>query len=52
MSDPPKVLTSRRLRDEWPPIAEDEVELKSGSRKKWIRLHFGTSAAVLRKSVV
>lgn len=47
MSDPPKVLTSRRLRDEWPPISEDEVELKSGSRKKWIRLHFGTSAAVL-----
>lgn len=31
----------------WPPITEDEVELPSGVRKRWIRLHFGTSAAVL-----
>ncbi len=47
MSDLPKVLSSRRLRDEWPPISEEEVQLKTGRRKKWVRLHFGDSAAVL-----
>jgi len=35
------------LRDAWPPISEDEIELPSGIRKQWVRLHFGTSAAVL-----
>jgi len=47
VSDLPKVLASRRLREEWPPISEDEVLLGTGHRKKWIRLHFGNSAAVL-----
>ena len=35
------------MREAWPPISEDEVELPSGARRRWIRLHFGTSAAVL-----
>ena len=47
MTGTPKVVGSRRIRDEWPPITEDEVELPSGARKRWIRLHFGISAAVL-----
>lgn len=47
MVDGPKVLATKRLRDEWPPISEDEVELPGGARRRWIRLHFGTSAAVL-----
>ncbi len=47
MVSEPRVVATRRLRDGWPPISEDEVELPSGTRKQWIRLHFGTSAAVL-----
>ncbi len=47
MSDLPRVLASRHLREDWPPISEEEVELKSGHLKKWIRVHFGDSAAVL-----
>lgn len=47
MAEGPKVLSTRRLRDAWPPISQDEVELPSGTRRDWIRLHFGTSAAVL-----
>ncbi len=43
----PRVVSSQSLRDEWPPISEEEVELPSGTRKRWIRMHFGTSAAVL-----
>jgi len=43
----PRVVGTKRLRDAWPPISEDEVELPSGNRKRWVRLHFGTSAAVL-----
>ena len=35
------------MREGWPPISEEEVELPSGARKRWIRMHFGTSAAVL-----
>ena len=47
MESEPRVIATRRVRSEWPPISEDEVELPSGTRKQWIRLHFGTSAAVL-----
>lgn len=47
MVSEPRVVATQRLRDGWPPISEDEVELPSGIRKRWIRLHFGTSAAVL-----
>ncbi len=47
MANVPKVLTSRSLRDAWPPITEDEVELPGGARTNWVRFHFGTSAAVL-----
>jgi len=47
MAETPRVLATRRLRDEWPPISEDEVELPGGARRRWIRLHFGLSAAVL-----
>lgn len=43
----PKIVGSRKIREEWPPITEDEVELPSGARRRWIRLHFGVSAAVL-----
>jgi len=47
MVSEPRVISSVKLRDVWPPITEDEVELPRGARKRWIRLHFGTSAAVL-----
>lgn len=47
MGSNPRVVGTQRLREVWPPISEDEVELPSGTRKRWIRLHFGTSAAVL-----
>jgi len=47
VGDLPRILESRRLRDAWPPITEDQVELPSGTRKNWIRLHFGASSAVL-----
>ena len=47
MSNPPKVLASRTIRDAWPPITEDEVELANGVRRNWVRFHFGTSSAVL-----
>ena len=47
MGTAPRVVRTHRLRDAWPPISEDEVELPSGIRKQWVRLHFGTSAAVL-----
>ena len=43
----PKIVESRSLRDAWPPITEDEVELANGARKNWVRFHFGNSAAVL-----
>src|SRR5207245_10292796 len=43
----PRVLSSQSLREGWPPITEEEVELASGARKNWIRMHFGISAAVL-----
>lgn len=43
----PKVLSSRSLRETWPPITEDEVELSDGTRKNWVRFHFGSSSAVL-----
>ena len=43
----PRVVSSQRLREGWPPISEDEIELPSGARRRWIRMHFGTSAAVL-----
>ncbi len=47
----PKILQSRAIRDQWPPITEDEVELASGARKNWVRFHFGMSAAVLPLTV-
>jgi len=47
MADVPRIVSSRRIREAWPPISVDEVELPSGLKRDWIRLHFGTSAAVL-----
>src|SRR5947208_10737689 len=47
MTSAPRILSSQPLREGWPPISEEEVELPSGARKRWIRMHFGTSAAVL-----
>src|SRR2546428_4065030 len=47
MTSAPRVLSSQPVREGWPPISEEEVELPSGARKRWIRMHFGTSAAVL-----
>jgi ADP-ribose pyrophosphatase len=47
MAETPRVVGTKRLREEWPPISEDEVELPGGDRRKWIRLHFGMSTAVL-----
>src|SRR2546422_11443429 len=47
MTSAPRVLSSQPVREDWPPISEEEVELPSGARKRWIRVHFGTSAAVL-----
>ncbi len=47
MAPPPKILESRGLRDAWPSITEDEVEFSDGTRKNWVRFHFGNSAAVL-----
>jgi ADP-ribose pyrophosphatase len=47
MTSLPKVLGSRTLRDAWPPITEDEIELANGMRRNWVRFHFGNSAAVL-----
>ena len=43
----PRIIASKRLRDAWPPLTEDEVQLPSGARKHWIRMHLGTSAAIL-----
>ncbi len=36
MSDPPKILASRRLRDEWPPISEEEVLLSTSLKQFWL----------------
>ncbi len=47
MAPAPKILESRTIRESWPPITEDQVELADGARKSWVRFHFGTSAAVL-----
>jgi ADP-ribose pyrophosphatase len=47
MASEPRIIASKRIRDAWPSISEDEVQLPSGARKNWIRLHFGTSAAIL-----
>src|SRR2546428_13156343 len=47
MTSEPRILSSQPLREGWPPISEEEVELPSGARKRWIRMHFGTSAPVL-----
>lgn len=47
MPPPPKIVDSRSLREAWPPITEDQVELTDGTRKNWVRFHFGTSSAVL-----
>lgn len=47
MTNVPTVIQSRRIRDAWPPISEDEMQLPSGHRKQWVRLHFGDSAAIL-----
>lgn len=44
---PPKILGSRTLREAWPAITEEDVELASGTRKSWVRFHFGNSAAIL-----
>lgn len=43
----PKILRTRTLREAWPPITEDDVELATGTRKNWVRFHFGDSAAIL-----
>src|SRR2546422_1677038 len=47
MTSEPRILSSQPLREGWPPISEEEVELPSGARKRGIRMHFGTAAAVL-----
>lgn len=47
MGETPRILHTKRLREAWPPISEDDVELPSGDRRNWIRLHVGASAAVL-----
>jgi ADP-ribose diphosphatase len=47
MGDPPKILSSKQIRERWPPISEDEVELSSGQTRNWVRFHFGESAGVL-----
>lgn len=47
MEDTPRIVETRRLRDAWPPISEDRVMLPSGATREWIRLHLGTSAAIL-----
>jgi len=47
MAPEPRVVASKRLRETWPAITEDEVVLPSGVRKNWIRMHLGQSAAVL-----
>src|SRR2546430_15856514 len=47
MTSEPRILSSQPLREGWPPISEEEVELPSGARKRWIRMHLGTSATVL-----
>lgn len=47
MTPEPHVVGSRTVRQDWPPISEEDVELPSGTRKRWIRMHLGTSAAVL-----
>ncbi len=47
----PKILQSRTLRQAWPPITEDDVELANGVRKNWVRFHFGHSAAILPMTV-
>ncbi len=47
----PKILSSRSLREAWPPITEEDVELASGTRKNWVRFHFGSSAAILPLTV-
>jgi ADP-ribose diphosphatase len=51
MAPEPRILESRTLREAWPPITEDQVELADGTRKNWVRLHFGNSAAVLPVTV-
>lgn len=47
MSSEPRVIESHPLREAWPPISEEVVELPSGARRNWIRLHFGVSSAIL-----
>lgn len=47
MTSEPRVVATKKLRDEWPPISEHEIVLPSGTRKRWIRMHLGTSSAVL-----
>src|SRR5205814_2574715 len=47
MAAEPRIIGSKRLRDAWPPVSEDEVQLPSGARRTWIRMHLGTSAAIL-----
>jgi ADP-ribose pyrophosphatase len=47
----PKVIASRSIRESWPPITEDDVELANGVRKNWVRFLFGTSSAVLPLTV-
>src|SRR5438034_1269969 len=47
MAAEPRIIGSKRLRDAWPPVSEDEVQLPSGARKTWIRMHLGMSAAIL-----
>ena len=47
MTSEPHAIATKRIRDTWPPISEDEVVLPSGTHKHWIRMHLGTSAAIL-----
>ena len=47
MASEPRVVESKMIREGWPPISEESVALPSGAHKTWIRLHLGTSAAIL-----
>jgi ADP-ribose pyrophosphatase len=42
-----RVIASKDIYPGWPPITQDTVEFRDGTRKKWIAVHFGEGVAVL-----
>jgi ADP-ribose pyrophosphatase len=42
-----RIVDSKPIYTSWPPITQDTVEFRDGSRKKWIAVHFGEGVAVL-----